>query len=173
MSNNTPSNTANQSVNPVTQAASLAKIPISEKEDVRRIVSAIERIMDALDELLAEECALLREGKLQEATELVDVKNQLAIQYMLLQKTIVNNAAIVRDLSPQDAEELQRRHYLFQNSLRTNLAVVATAREVASELVQNVNKDVQKAGSTNTYGQTGTLPSAPVQKRGIAVDKAF
>ncbi len=170
---NNPSNTADQTVNPVTQAASLAKAPISEKEDVRRIVSALERIIDALDDILAEECALLREGKLQEATELVEAKNQLAIQYMLLQKTIVNNAALVRDLSPQDAEELQRRHFLFQNTLQTNLAVVATAREVASELVQNVNKDVQQAGATNTYAQNGQVPAAPVQKRGIAVDKAF
>jgi hypothetical protein len=170
---NNPSNTADQTINPVTQAASLAKAPISEKEDVRRIVTALERIIDALDDILAEECALLREGKLQEATELVEAKNQLAIQYMLLQKTIVNNAPLVRDLSPQDAEELQRRHFLFQNTLRTNLAVVATAREVASELVQNVNKDVQQAGATNTYGQNGQVPTAPVQKRGIAVDKAF
>ncbi|SNZ08826.1 hypothetical protein [Cohaesibacter gelatinilyticus] len=170
---NNPSNTADQIINPVTQAASLAKAPIAEKEDVRRIVTALERIIDALDDILAEECALLREGKLQEATELVETKNQLAIQYMLLQKTIVNNAGLVRDLSPQDAEELQRRHFLFQNTLRTNLAVVATAREVASELVQNVNKDVQQAGTTNTYGQNGQVPSAPVQKHGIAVDKAF
>lgn len=170
---NSPTKPAQTSSNPVTQAASLAKAPLSDRDDVRRIVSAIERIMDALDSILEEECALLREGKLQEATELVEAKNQLAIQYMLLQKTIVNNASLVRDLSPQDAEELQRRHFLFQNTLRTNLAIVATAREVASELVQNVNRDVQKKNSTHVYGQNGAAPAAPTQQRGIAVDKAF
>ncbi|MCT4657296.1 MAG: hypothetical protein N4A65_16000 [Cohaesibacter sp.] len=166
------SNTQNPIQNPVTQAATLAKAPIEDADDINRIVGAIERIMDALDSILEEECSLLREGKLEEATQLVDAKNQLAIQYMLLQKTIINNAATVRELTPQASEELQRRHYLFQNTLRTNLAVVATAREVAAELVENVNEQVQKPSTPNTYSQAGTLPNAPVQSRGLAIDTA-
>ena len=69
--------------NPVTQAAALAKAPIGSPEDVQRLLGAIEQIMDALDNVLIEETALLRNGEIKEALDLVEAKNQLSIQYML------------------------------------------------------------------------------------------
>ena len=160
------------SSNPVTQAATLAKTPIREADDIHRLVGALDRIMDALDDLLSEETELLRTGKLNEALDLVEAKNQLSIQYMLLQKAITQNAALVKQLAPQEGEHLTRRHFAFQNVLKANLAVIATAREVSSEMVGTINKEVQKGAKANTYGSNGYAPNAVTQRRGIAVDTA-
>lgn len=163
---------ASQTDNPVTQAATLAKKPVRDTEDIQRLVAAIDQIMDALDDLLAEETALIGAGKLKQAQELIEAKNQLSIQYMLLQKAIVANASLVKQLSPLSSEHLQRRHLMFQNTLRTNLAVVATAKEVSSELVETINAEVQKGARANTYGRAGQMPQQPKQSRGIAVDQS-
>ena len=128
--------------------------------------------MDALDDVLDEETVLLREGKLHQALNLVEAKNQLSIQYMLLQKAITANAALVKQLAPQDTEQLTRRHHLFQNTLQANLAVIATAREVSSELISDINQQVQKGARAETYGQSGQMPQGPKQKRGLSIDTA-
>lgn len=164
--------TTPQSTNPITQAATLAKSPLANADDVHRLVGALDRIMDALDSVLIEETDLLKEGKLNEALELVEAKNQLSIQYMLLQKAITANADIVKDLAPQDGEHLTRRHYLFQNTLQANLAVIATARAVTGELVDNINSEVQKGVKATTYSNTGYAPNTIVQNRGLAIDTA-
>lgn len=159
-------------INPVTQAATLAKAPIGSADDVLRLTGALGRIMDALDHVLSEETSLLRDGKLAPALDLVEAKNQLSIQYMLLQKAIVQNARLVKQLAPEEGEALTRRHQEFQNTLQTNLAVIATAREVSSEMVGTINKEVQKGAKAQTYGQTGYMPDTVTQSRGIAIDTA-
>ena len=163
---------SNPGTNPVTQAAAIAKTPIASTEDAHRLVTAIEHIMDALDEILSEETDLLKDGKLDEALDLVEAKNQLSIQYMLLQKAIANNAALVRQMVPQDTEQLTRRHHMFQSTLQANLAVIATARQVSAELIGGINDQVQKGGKPQTYGQYGTMPETPVQNRGLSIDTA-
>ncbi|WP_119308099.1 hypothetical protein [Cohaesibacter haloalkalitolerans] len=160
----------NSSQNPVTQAAALAKTPIGGAEDVQRLLGAIEQIMDALDSILIEETELLRKGELKQALDLVEAKNQLSIQYMLLQKAIAANASIVKQLAPQDAEQLARRHQMFQNTLQANLAVIATAREVSSELVSDINEQIQKGAKAKTYGRAGQAPVKANQKQGISID---
>ena len=162
----------NSANNPVTQAATLAKSPIGNTDDAHRLVGAIEQIMDALDEVLIEETDLLREGKLNEALELVEAKNQLSIQYMLLQKAITANASLVKELAPQDAEQLTRRHHMFQNTLQANLAVIATAKEVSAELVDGINEQVQKKAQSKTYGASGQMPQGVKQARGLSIDQS-
>ena len=161
-----------QTASPVTQAATLAKTPIGSADDVHRLVGAIERIMDSLDNLMDEETALMKEGKLNEAMDLVEAKNQLSVQYMLLQKAITTNASVVKQLAPTDAEKLMRRHYMFQNTLQANLAVLATVREVSKELIGSVNEHVQKGAKANIYGRSGDMPGTVKQARGIAIDTA-
>lgn len=158
--------------NPVTQAAALAKAPIGSADDVQRLIGAIEQIMDSLDGLLIEETDLLRDGKLQEALELVEAKNQLSIQYMLLQKAITANASLVKELAPRTAHELTERHQMFQDTLQSNLAVIATVRSVTSELVVGINEQVQKGAQAQTYGQGGAMPKGIPQRRGVSIDTA-
>ncbi|PLW78849.1 hypothetical protein [Cohaesibacter celericrescens] len=162
----------NKATSPVTQAATLAKSPIASPDDVRRLVGAIEHIMDALDDVMGEETKLLKEGKVKQALDLVEAKNQLSIQYMLLQKAITANASLVKQMAPQDSEQLTRRHHMFQSTLQANLAVIATVREVSSELVHDINDQVQKGGKANTYGQSGQLPQHVTQRRGLSIDTA-
>lgn len=159
-------------INPVTQAATLAKSPISSSDDVHRLTGALGRIMDALDEVLTEETSLLRDGKLAPALDLVEAKNQLSIQYMLLQKAIVQNAQLVKQLAPEEGEALTLRHQQFQTTLQTNLAVIATAREVSNEMVDTINKEVQKGAKAQIYSQSGYMPNQVTQHRGIAIDTA-
>lgn len=156
--------------NPVTETAALAKAPLGSPEDVHRLVGGIEQIMDSLDEVIGEETELLKQGKLQEALTLVEAKNQLSIQYMLLQKAITANVSLIKDLAPQDTEQLNRRHQMFQNTLQANLAVVSTAREVSAELVTGINEQVQRGARANTYGDSGKLPEGVTQKRGLSIN---
>nr|WP_321456393.1 hypothetical protein [uncultured Cohaesibacter sp.] len=164
------SDSPNSNTNPVTQAATLAKTPVGGLEDAQRLIGAIEQIMDSLDDVLIEETDLLKRGDIKQALDLVEAKNQLSIQYMLLQKAITTNASLVKQLAPQDAAQLARRHEMFQNTLQTNLAVIATAKEVSSELIGDINAQIQKGAKAQTYGRAGQAPSGVTQKQGISID---
>lgn len=159
-------------VNPVTQAATLAKSVIGSPEDVQRLLGAIEQIMDALEDVLCEETNLLREGKLNEALDLVEAKNQLSIQYMLLQKAVTANASLVKQLAPRDSFQLADRHHMFQDTLQANLAVISTVRELSGELVSDMNEEIQKGGRAQVYGRSGQMPTSAQQKRGLSYDQS-
>jgi hypothetical protein len=69
---------------------------------------------------------------------------------------------------------MRRRHEEFAALLKINLAVLATAREVAEDIVRGVSEAVGRAAGPRTYGPTsGVRHPTATGARGIAIDRSL
>jgi hypothetical protein len=71
---------------------------------------------------------------------------------------------------PVGTESLRRRHELFRAEVQINLAVLATARDVAEEMLRSVANEVGASRQPATYGHPAR-PQAEAPVRGFAFDR--
>ena len=148
--------------------------PASQQE-AENFCAALSGTMDALLSVIEMETDLVRAGKLKEAGELQADKARLIHEYTRGMMAAKEHAVALGNLAPAATQSLRRQHGEFQPVLRINLAVLATARDVANNLVSAVAKaaGAKNAAAPTTYGRTGTAPSGPQSARGIAVNQAL
>jgi hypothetical protein len=136
------------------------------------LVHDVSNALEGLVSLIEQETKLVRMGALFAASDLQEEKRRLATAYVKLRFKVRDNAVAIGHLPPDTIRELARQHETFAELLRMNLAVLATAREVAEDIVRNVAKAVGKHNAPSTYN-----PAMRIQKnsnssaRGIALDK--
>lgn len=152
-------------------AAAPQRNPVTTRAEAEAECEALERTMNSLLGAIEEETALVRAGKLREAGDLQPRKADLMQKYIALMNRTRDNSVSLGNLAPNAVTELRRRHTEFQAVLKINLAVLATAREVAEGLVRSVAQSVGMAQPPKTYGRTGTGPAAPKTAQGIAVNR--
>ncbi len=134
------------------------------------------RLSAAMRDLLAvveRETALVREGRLQEAGALQPEKAALISVYVRGMTYVKEHAVALGNLAPHHVEALKRQHGEFQPVLRINLAVLATAREVADGLIRQVAEAAAAFRSPRTYGPGGAAPQSPGPAGGISVNRSL
>ncbi|MES0882654.1 flagellar protein FlgN [Roseibium sp. SCP14] len=148
--------------------------PTSQQE-AESFCSALSGTMEALLSVIEMETDLVRAGKLREAGELQADKARLIHEYTRGMMTAKEHAVALGNLSPASTQNLRRQHSEFQPVLRINLAVLATARDVANNIVSTVAKvaGAKNAAAPTTYGRTGSAPTGPQSARGIAVNQSL
>lgn len=148
--------------------------PVSQVE-ADTFCSILVGTMETLLTLIETETDLVRKGKLKDAGALQPEKAKLIHEYTRGMMCAKEHAVALGNLSPSATQRLRRQHAEFQPVLRINLAVLATAREVAGEIVSTVAKAVgaEQPNRTTTYGPAGTAPTGPRTARGIAVNQSL
>ncbi len=148
--------------------------PTSQQE-AEQFCSALSGTMEALLSVIEMETDLVRAGKLREAGELQPDKARLIHEYTRGMMTAKEHAVALGNLSPASTQSLRRQHSEFQPVLRINLAVLSTARDVASNIVATVAKvaGAKNANAPTTYGRNGSAPTGPQSARGIAVNQSL
>ncbi len=132
------------------------------------VAVAVERLLA----LIEEETRLIRRGALFAASDLQAEKSRLSADYVKLRFRLRDNAAAVSRLPPEQLQALTRMHETFAENLKVNMAVLATAREVAEDIVRNVANAVGRLRAPQTYSPGSQLQSASrTAARGISVDK--
>ena len=139
---------------------------ITSAERAARLIADLGVAMDGLIEVLDEETRLVREGKLRLARDLADLKNDRAAIYTRLMLLARDEVGALARFLPEQTEMLKRRHELFRAEVQINLAVLATARDVAEDLIRQVANDAGGQAPAG-YGQGG-LAQAVGSARGIA-----
>lgn len=140
--------------------------------DATELCETIARAMDSLIDTIEDETALVRAGKVLEAGALQPKKAGLSDVYVKAILYARRQGEALKRYAPEAADLLERRHTEFRSLLRINMAVLATARQVSEELVQNVSRNVGKADRPSTYAASGVAqsgPSSPIP--GIAYDR--
>lgn len=136
------------------------------------LIAELEVAMDGLIAVIEEETALVRTGALLKAGELSAHKAEMAARYVKLRDRVSRNRVGLATFAPQAVENARRRHQEFSNLLKINLAVLATAREVAEDIVRNVSESVGRTSAPATYGRSAaSRPVSAVSARGIAIDR--
>ncbi|MTI45259.1 flagellar protein FlgN [Roseibium hamelinense] len=129
--------------------------------------------MEALLSVIERETELVRGGQLKEAGLLQPDKARLIHEYTRGMMCAKEHAVTLGNLAPNRTQALRRQHGEFQPVLRINLAVLATAREVAGSVVESVAKAVGTSRKPTTYGAAGNAPSREFAAQGIAVNRSL
>ncbi|MEH0069588.1 hypothetical protein V6L77_03335 [Pannonibacter sp. Pt2-lr] len=128
--------------------------------------------MEKLLELIEKETDMVREGQLRAAGELQPEKAVLVHHYTQGVLFAKEHSVALGNLAPAAVQSLRRQHAEFQPVLRINLAVLSTAREVASTVVTTVAQAVGARQRTTTYGPGGASPHAPgLLKGSLSTDR--
>lgn len=128
---------------------------ITTAEEAARVIANLHSIMDTLQATVEEETRRLRDGDLRQATELEPVKSELAGRYAVEAERLKTHRALVKQTVPDQLETLRQRHDSFQQVLRKNLTVLATAHAVSEGIVRGVSGELARRAAPSTYGATG------------------
>lgn len=147
---------------------------VTSPEIAAKLIGALEKAMEDLLGLLEKETVLVKQGKLRQAAELAGEKEEKATFYTRLMLLARDEMKTLAGYDPAGIERLKRRHELFRAEVQINLAVLATAQEVAEDLLRSVANEVGAQETPRTYGARGALPApTAAAARGIAVNRSL
>ena len=148
--------------------------PIVTPEEAHALCDELIATMDALIETVERETELVRGGKLLEAGALAPEKAKLSQVYTTRMLKVKRNTEPLKAMIPDALRELQKRHDLFRSLLKINLAVLATAKEVSSDIMSTLAATVGKTRKTNGYSADARLPQErKFMTEGVALDRGI
>ncbi len=128
--------------------------------DAEAVMLRLLNAMDSLVAMIREETALVREGRLREAALVQRSKDDFARSYVTDMARLSASKSALALAAPATAETFRQRHAEFQELLRTNMTVLATAHAVSEDLIRGVSGELARKAAPQTYGASGR-PSAP------------
>ena len=134
--------------------------PIETAAEAENLVRHLLAAMDALVATVEQETALVRAGKLKEATALETTKSELARLYVADTAQVKANLPALSRQVPKLLDALRKQHDTFNALLQMNLTVLATAHAVSEGLIRGAHAEVAKKNAPQTYGNSGR-PTAP------------
>ena len=137
--------------------------PIENLGEAEKVIGRLESIMDSLLATIEEETALVRAGRLNDATALEAAKAELARHYAADSERVKISKEFLTNALPDALEALRKRHDTFHALLQTNLTVLATAHAVSEGIIRGVSGELARKQVPQTYGATGKA-SAPGPK---------
>ena len=140
-----------------------ASSPVS-AADARKLAESLLDAMTTLLEVIEQETALVRAGKLREAMALEPRKSEISRRYAGLISFVRNNQDCLTRVSPDLIKTLHRHHDTFRAMLQVNLTVLATAHAVSEGVIRGVNAEMQKRAMPQTYTAAG-YRTAPNPRR--------
>lgn len=111
--------------------------------------------MDDIIEVLEQETALIRAGRLTDAAQLETEKAGLSQRYYGCAGRIKAALPQLKQSSPEALDHLQRKHDDFRARLQMNLTVLATAHAVSEGIMRGVSDELARKTAPSTYGATG------------------
>jgi hypothetical protein len=141
---------------------------IATEAEATAVMVEIRNLMVELCDIVEEETALVRAGRLTSAGKVAERKSELA-------RAFINNASRVRasahylaGKTPKLLNALRQQHEQFRAKLQINLTVLATARAVSESILRGVSDELARRSTVQTYGASGRhqtqarRPSTPI-----------
>jgi hypothetical protein len=133
---------------------------VSNPADARKLAQGLITIMDALLQLIEQETALVRAGKISEAMLLDGAKTDRSRRYVSAIAGLRANQRYMSQATPDLLAALHRHHDTFRAMLQVNLTVLATAHAVSEGIVRGVNGEMQRRAAPSTYTASGNRSAA-------------
>ncbi|MCC2111839.1 MAG: hypothetical protein KDJ16_07390 [Hyphomicrobiales bacterium] len=151
-----------------------ATIPaINSTADAEALCHEIETTMVALSDIIEQESALVRKSKISETAELENQKADLARRYVADMKVVKAHRDQLKALAPAAMDRLRDLNDAFHSELQINLAVLATAKAVAEDIVRGVSDAVNRQNRIPGYSRDGRAQPRTYSSAGaIAVDRS-
>jgi hypothetical protein len=142
-------------------SAKPAPQPIQSAAEAENLVRHLIAAMDALVATVEQETALVRAGKLRDATALEPTKTELARAYVADTAQVKANLPVLSRQVPELLAKLRKQHDSFSALLQINLTVLATAHAVAEGLIRGAAAEVTRKNAPQTYGNSGRTAALP------------
>ena len=137
--------------------------PIASAGEAAQVIANLNKIMDRLIETVEEETVRVRAGRLRDAAEFDEAKTELARLYAAESDRVKAAGELIARSLPDALDALRKRHEEFQNLLRTNLTVLATAHAVSEGIIRGVSGELARKRAPSTYSASGRA-NAPSTK---------
>ena len=134
-------------------------MPADGATEAARAVASLEKIMDHLEQTLAEETARVRAGRLREAMTLDVAKIEGVRLYLQESERIKAAKDVIARSAPGLLDRLRKRHDSFQRLMRTNLTVLATAHAVSEGIIRGVSGELARKQAPSSYSASGRAQS--------------
>jgi hypothetical protein len=140
--------------------------PVASPAEGAALIKHLADVMDALLGTIEEETALVRLGKLADATKLEATKSELSSLYLADTSRFKSSQVYLERVSPAMTAELRQKHDLFRAVLQMNLTVLATAHAVSESIMRGVSSELARQATPAAYGASGraTTPSQAVRQ---------
>lgn len=138
----------------------------------RALIASLCEEMDRLVALVEQETALVRAGKLREASRLEAEKSEIAARYRADGVSLKPMLPELARQAPDLLDLLRRRHDSFRALLQINLTVLATVHAVSEGVVRGVAGEIARKSTPRTYGANGQACAPPrTQSAPISVSR--
>jgi len=137
---------------------------------IAQLAELIEKLRDVVDQ----ETALVRAGKVRKAVALGAVKGELAGQLSTRGERLKANAKFLLKAAPAAAATLNRVQESLRAALQKNMVVLATAHAVSESIVRRLSGDLARQAAPQVYGATGrTVAPNPKQGKPLAISRTL
>jgi hypothetical protein len=146
--------------------------PVASVTEAQQVMSHLADVMDALLDLVEQETALVRAGKLRESAALEPTKANLAGLFMNDSARLKVSKDFIKQTQPEALASLRGRHDRFRALLQINLTVLATAHAVSEGIMRGVAQEVTRKTAPQTYGASGRAAApGPRQAQPLTVSR--
>ncbi len=132
---------------------------VADRVTAEALVAGVLGNMAALEAVLAEEAAFVREGRLQEGVAAAEPKAALAAAYMQGLEVAKANAVALKRFHPDGVELLRTAHRRFTAAVEANQTVLASAKTVSEGLIKSLAEEIGRAQLPSGYGRQAPAPS--------------
>jgi hypothetical protein len=137
-------------------AAARPTVPaIASAAEAEAVMAEVSRLMTELCEIVEEETALVRNGRLTTAAKVAQRKALLARAFVDQAARIKASTRFLDHATPKLLTALRRQHEQFRTRLQVNLTVLATARAVSEGILRGVASELARRSTVQTYGASG------------------
>jgi hypothetical protein len=156
------------------QSRSAQRIMITNEAEAHAVIGEISLLMVELCEIVEQETALVRNGRLTSAAKIAQRKSELARAFMNHATRIRASTRFLARATPKLLESLRNQHVEFRARLQINLTVLATARAVSEGILRGVSNELARRSTVQTYGASGRrLGPSPGTGAPIAVSRSL
>lgn len=133
-----------------------------------------ETALKSLVDIMNAETTLLRAGHYRDAGALTAEKTALAQDYVSYSRSVQRQIVRLKAEAPQSLARLQAGHEQLATQMAENLRVIASARAVTEDLLNDVSEAVGRANRPKTYGATGVINTGRQDPaRGISINRSL
>lgn len=148
--------------------------PAPSMQEIEQLVDHLLSVMDAMLDVVNEETALVRAGKLSAAARLVPAKHQLSQLYVTDTERLKASQPYLARTAPAVLSALRKRHDQFHAVLQMNLTVLATAHAVSEGIMRGVSDELTRKSTPAAYGASGrTMAPKARQAEPLALSRVL
>jgi len=147
---------------------------ITTAAEAEQAIADLAALIEKLSGVVEQETALVRAGRIRNASALQPTKAELAGRLYACGERVKANANFLRQALPERCGALARLHETFRGLLHRNMIVLATAHAVSEGIVRRLSGDLARKAAPQVYGASGrTAAPNPRHGRPLAVSRSL